>query len=116
MQLLTDRLEPAQARGGDKVTVHLRWRAGAAMQQAYKVFVHVLDPAGEHVVAQRDAEPQDGHAPTTGWVVGEIIEDDYAAAPCPPGWPRATIPIEVGVYDAPLGRPPAGGPTGDNRV
>jgi hypothetical protein len=99
MQLVTDRLEPAQARGGDKVTVHLRWRAGATMQQAYKVFVHVLDPAGEHVVAQRDAEPQDGHAPTTGWVVGEVIDDEYAVT-LPAGLTAGEYPVEVGVYDA----------------
>ena len=40
--------------------VKLRWRSAAAMSAGYKVFVHVLDPSGQQVVAQRDAEPQDG--------------------------------------------------------
>ena len=68
------------------------------MQQAYKVFVHVLDPAGERVVAQRDAEPQDGRAPTTGWLLGEVIDDEYALS-LPAGLTAAEYPIEIGVYD-----------------
>jgi hypothetical protein len=99
MELLSDRLEPAQSQGGGKVTVRLRWRSAAPMSQAYKVFVHVLDPPGEHVVAQRDAEPQDGKAPTPGWVVGEVVDDEYLIT-LPSGVPGGEYPIEVGVYDA----------------
>jgi hypothetical protein len=102
MELLDARLEPAQASGGDKVVVKLRWRGAAAMTQAYKVFVHVLDPPGEHVVAQRDAEPQDGKAPTPSWVVGEVIDDEYAMT-LPAALPGGEYPVEVGVYDAKSG-------------
>jgi hypothetical protein len=69
------------------------------MTHAYKVFVHVLDPAGERVVAQRDAEPQDGRAPTTGWVVGEVLDDEYAVS-LPTGLAAGDYPVELGVYDA----------------
>jgi hypothetical protein len=114
MQLLSDRLEPAQARPGGTLTVHLRWRSAAEMHQVYKVFVHVLDPAAERVVAQRDAEPQDGHAPTTGWVVGEVIDDTYAIT-LPSNLAPGDYPLEIGVYD-----PRSGDrqllPNGDNRV
>jgi hypothetical protein len=84
------------------------------MHQAYKVFVHVLDSSQQQVVAQRDAEPQDGGAPTTGWVVGEVIEDEYAMT-LPAGLAAGEYPIEVGVYD------PRSGerlrlPNGDNRL
>jgi hypothetical protein len=99
MQLLGDTLEPARAEAGSKVSVKLRWRSAAAMKLTYKVFVHVLDPAGERVVAQRDAEPQDGKAPTPGWVVGEIVDDEYAIT-LPPGLPAGEYPVELGVYDA----------------
>ena len=99
MELLSDQLEPARASAGDKVLVRLRWRSAVAMKQAYKVFVHVLDPAGEHVVAQRDAEPQGGQAPTPGWVVGEVVDDEYVIT-LPAGLPGGEYPIEVGVYDA----------------
>ena len=43
MALLGQQLEPARARPGGKVAVKLRWRAEAAMDRGYKVFVHVLD-------------------------------------------------------------------------
>jgi hypothetical protein len=98
MALISDALEPAVAHSGDKVTVKLRWRAAAAMSVGYKVFVHVLDPAGQQVVAQRDAEPQDGKAPTTGWVAGEALDDSYQVT-LPSGLAAGTYPVEVGVYD-----------------
>jgi hypothetical protein len=99
MQLSSYALEPGEGKPNAKVTVKLRWRGAAEMQQAYKVFVHVLDPPGEHVVAQRDAEPQDGRAPTTGWVVGEVIDDEYAIT-LPATLPPGEYPVEVGVYEA----------------
>jgi hypothetical protein len=80
------------------VTVKLRWRSAAELQQAYKVFVHVLDASGQQVVAQRDAEPQDGRAPTTGWVVGEVIDDQYVIT-LPAGVAAGAYPVEVGVYE-----------------
>ena len=98
MALLSSSLEPATAHSGDKVTVRLRWRAAAAMSVGYKVFVHVLDSAGQQVVAQRDAEPQDGKAPTTGWLVGEAIDDSYEVT-LPSGLAPGNYPVEVGVYD-----------------
>jgi len=98
LELLDARLEPAQASGGGKVVVKLRWRSAAAMQQAYKVFVHVLDPSGAHVVAQRDSEPQDGKAPTPGWVVGEVVDDEYAIT-LPGDLAIGDYPVEIGVYD-----------------
>jgi hypothetical protein len=94
MDLLAAKVEPA----GDKPTVTLRWRGAARMRQAFKVFVHVLDPSGQHVVAQRDAEPKNGEAPTTSWVVGEVLEDTYALV-LPGGLPSGDYPVEVGVYD-----------------
>jgi len=102
MELLSDGLEPAQASGGGKLVVRLRWRSAAAMTQAYKVFVHVLDPGGEHVVAQKDAEPQEGKAPTPSWVVGEVVDDEYAIT-LPAALPGGDYPVEVGVYDAKSG-------------
>jgi hypothetical protein len=98
LQLLSDQVAPAQAAPGAKVTVKLRWRSTAELPQAYKVFVHVLDPGGQQVVAQRDAEPQDGRAPTTSWVVDEVIDDEYVVT-LPAGIGVGDYPIELGVYD-----------------
>lgn len=98
MQLMSDQIEPAQVPAGGRVAVKLHWRRVAEMKQAYKVFVHVLDMAGQNVVAQRDAEPQDGQAPTPSWVDGEIVDDEYAIT-LPAGLAAGDYPVEVGVYD-----------------
>ncbi len=98
MALLEARVEPERAKPGANVTVHLRWRADATMERTYKVFVHVLDRSGAKVAAQRDAEPLDGQAPTTGWVTGEVIEDEYRVA-VPVEMGAGDYPIEIGVYE-----------------
>jgi hypothetical protein len=102
MQLMGASLEPGQvsaAGSGQKLTVKLRWRDGAPMSVAYKVFVHLLDPAGQQVLAQRDAEPLNGQAPTTSWVSGEALDDAYEVS-LPAGLVAGRYPVEVGVYDA----------------
>ncbi len=54
----------------------LYWQATDSVRERYKVFVHVLDKSG-NIVAQRDAEPQSGAAPTTSWLPGEVITDRH---------------------------------------
>jgi hypothetical protein len=98
MDLLSASVDPGTAHAGDKVTVHLRWRAAAAMNVAYKIFVHVLDASGQQVLAQRDAEPQDGAAPTTSWMVGEALDDSYVLQ-LPASVGPGEYPIEIGVYE-----------------
>jgi hypothetical protein len=49
-------------------------------------------------MAQRDAEPLDGRAPTTGWVTGEVIEDEYMIT-LPSTMAPGDYPVELGVYD-----------------
>jgi 4-amino-4-deoxy-L-arabinose transferase-like glycosyltransferase len=112
--LLGATLEPAQVRPGGKLTVHVRWRAEAPIDRSYKVFVHVLDAALRNVVAQRDAEPRNGQAPTTSWVPGELIEDELELS-APNGVPQGEYPIEVGVYEERSGERLAL-PNGDSRV
>jgi hypothetical protein len=85
------------------VSVKLRWRAASQMTRPYKVFVHVLDASGSQVLAQRDAEPKNGEAPTTSWVVGEVLDDTYEVA-LPAGVAAGTYPIEIGVYDGASGQ------------
>jgi Dolichyl-phosphate-mannose-protein mannosyltransferase/PA14 domain len=114
MELLSASVEPAAVHPGDKVTVRLRWRAAAQMQQAYKVFVHVLDSSGGKVLAQRDAEPQAGAAPTTSWVSGEALDDTYELT-VPTGTAAGEYPAEVGVYEPKSGERLRVG-DGQNRV
>jgi hypothetical protein len=114
MALLRADVEPMEARAEQTVTVKLRWQSADEMPVAYKVFVHVLDPGGEKVVAQRDAEPQDGRAPTSGWVIGETIDDEYQIT-LPADVAAGQYPLEVGVYE-----PRSGDrlrlPSGDTRL
>jgi len=96
--LLEHRLEPSAARAGENVTVHLRWQSHKRIERAYKIFVHVLDRKAEQVVAQRDAEPQNGRAPTTSWLPGEVLDDQFAVQ-LPAGLAAGVYSIEVGMYE-----------------
>jgi hypothetical protein len=67
------------------------------VEASYTVFVHLLD-ASERVQGQQDRVPMDGRAPTSGWVSGQFVLDEYAIpvfGSAQPGPHR----IEVGMYD-----------------
>ena len=68
------------------------------METSYSVFVHLLDEAGR-VQGQRDRVPMEGRAPTTGWIAGQIVVDEYEV-PLDADAPAGTFRIEVGMYDA----------------
>ena len=78
----------------------LAWRAAAETPTSYRVFVHLVDEAGQ-ILAQSDGEPAAWTRPTTGWLPGEIILDDHVLAVG--GVPAGTYRLHVGLYD------PAGG-------
>jgi hypothetical protein len=63
-------------RSGQNLRVVLYWQALGRSEISYKVFVHVLDSAGE-LRAQRDQIPGAGEFPTTTWVNGEYLADVY---------------------------------------
>ena len=83
---------------GDIVPLTLTWETAAPVQQNAVVFVHLYDAAGK-VVAQHDAQPLDGYAPTSAWRVGELVVDRQGVL-----LPRNIAPGEyalyVGLYDA----------------
>jgi hypothetical protein len=82
-----------QASGGD-LEVTLYWQARGRVPGSYKVFVHLVDEAGR-TVAQADAVPADGLAPTESWQPGEIISDKHLLGAPGPGRYR----LLVGLYD-----------------
>jgi 4-amino-4-deoxy-L-arabinose transferase-like glycosyltransferase len=89
--------------GAAELKVTLYWQASAAeMDTSYTVFVHLVDEAGQ-VRAQRDSVPGGGALPTTGWLPGEVIADEYAI-PLPPQMPPGEYTIVVGMYDAASGQ------------
>lgn len=83
---------------GDVVPLTLYWQALRPMGGNYKVFTHLLGPSGQ-VRGQKDRVPASGARPTTGWVEGEIIIDEYEI-PISPDAPTGTYQIEIGLYDA----------------
>lgn len=103
VELLDHRLDVAAAPPGGTVRLRLHWRALSETTVAYKVFVHVLDQPGQRVVAQRDAEPQAGRAPTTSWLPGEVVEDEYPVD-VPSDLEPGVYPIELGLYDPKTGQ------------
>ncbi|MFQ6001314.1 MAG: hypothetical protein ACE5LG_06555, partial [Anaerolineae bacterium] len=111
-------LTAESVRPGDSFTLVLYWRALAPIDKSYTVFAHLLDSENQ-VWAQEDSLPSGGARPTTGWVPGEFIIDEYelvVEADAPPG----EYLLEVGMYDASTGeRLPAMDVEGrvlDNRI
>ncbi|HLF09120.1 MAG TPA: hypothetical protein VI789_07225 [Dehalococcoidia bacterium] len=64
--------------------------------------MQLLDAAGP-LVAQHDGVPQDGHAPASGWLPGEVVEDRHELA-LPAGLRPGAYMIVVVVYDTVTGQ------------
>jgi DNA topoisomerase IB len=89
------------------------------MKTSYTVFVHLLD-AQSRTWGQRDNLPAKGTHPTTSWLPGEVVIDEYEIT-VDAGAPAGEYQIEVGMYDlATMLRLPAndeqGNPLPDDRI
>ncbi len=74
MQLLSYDLAPRTLHAGELLTVTLQWRAARQVNADYKVSVQLLDDE-DHKIAQHDATPANGDAPTSTWLRGAVIAD-----------------------------------------
>ena len=95
-------LGSAQVEPGGLFHLTLYWRARQRMTVSFTVFTHLLGKDGS-IWGQIDNIPVKGTYPTTGWVEGEVITDEYEIAiksDAPPG----DYQIEVGMYDAATGQ------------
>ncbi|MCD6285299.1 MAG: hypothetical protein J7M39_05230, partial [Anaerolineae bacterium] len=88
-------LEP---RLGDDLDITLYWRALGPAAADYTVFVHLVDP-DNGILAQSDAWPDGGAAPTTTWSEGEVIVDRHVLR-VPAAMPAGDYRLYVGMYDA----------------
>jgi len=102
-------------------TLHLTlyWQALARMETSYTVFVHLLD-AQDRTWGQRDNLPMRGTHPTTSWLPGEVVIDEYEVV-VNTAAPAGEYQIEVGMYDLEtMGRLPtfdeAGRPLYDDHI
>ena len=80
---------------GDVVPVTLFWEADAPPGR-YKVFLHLMDSAG-NLVAQNDAEPRGDLSPTFIWSVGERVTDRHGVY-LPPDLPPGVYRLMTGMY------------------
>jgi len=107
------------ARPGQTIALTLYWKCLAPLGLSYKVFTHLIEPDQPmNIWAQDDDVPGHGTAPTTGWVVGEVLTDTYSLT-VKPETPPGTYYLNVGLYDPVTGaRLPAfdaaGNPMGDH--
>jgi 4-amino-4-deoxy-L-arabinose transferase-like glycosyltransferase len=105
------------AETGGVLPLTLLWQALEETDADYKVFVHLIDQAGQ-LAAQRDSEPVGGSRPTSTWVGGEPIKDRVGLL-LPADLPPGLYELVVGMYHpATLERLPVfdadGNPAGDS--
>ncbi len=95
-------LSSNEMKPGETLQLTLYWQALGEMEVSYTVFTHVLD-AEDRIWGQRDSIPSRGEAPTTSWIEGEVIVDEYEIM-VEPGAPPGEYVIEIGMYDAATGQ------------
>lgn len=89
-------LDQRAVKPGETVHLTLYWRALKPMRENYSVFTHLLSEDGKRV-AQMDSWPQGGQAPTSTWLVGALIQDEYELA-IPPNAALGVYSISAGLY------------------
>jgi uncharacterized membrane protein len=94
-------LSPPPYRRGETLHLTLYWQAMTRMEESYTVFVHLLNKDGI-MGGQWDSLPGGGLLPTTNWLEGEVIADEYEV-PIKAGAPPGEYAIEIGMYEASTG-------------
>lgn len=101
IRLLGYALDQTIAEPGGSLHLTLYWQCLGPLDTSYTVFVHLLDEEGS-IRAQCDDVPRQGALPTTSWVEGEVIVDEYQI-PIASDAPSAAYTLAVGMYDADTG-------------
>jgi hypothetical protein len=92
-------LSPAQVRPGDILQVVLQWETKTQLNVDYVVFLQLLDQQN-HVVGQRDAQPQ---PPTSTWLMNKATLNQHGLF-IEPGTPPGKHRLIVGLYDPATGQ------------
>ncbi|MFH1086812.1 MAG: phospholipid carrier-dependent glycosyltransferase [Chloroflexota bacterium] len=102
--LLGYELPTATVRVGQRAHLRLYWLARKKMDQDYTFYVHLFG-RGEQRISALDSYPGGGLYPTSLWIPGEVVVDDWhpdisadAAAP-------VAGRVRVGIYDRDYERP-----------
>jgi len=96
VELLGYDLDRTSAKPGESLHLTLYWRALTAMDASYTIFTHLLDDESR-IWGQKDNVPKAGTYPTTLWVEGEVVADEYEIV-VKPDTPPGQYVIEVGMY------------------
>ena len=97
IQLLGYDLDQQEVAAGDTLRLTLYWEDLSEMDTSYTVFNHLIDDESR-IWGQRDGIPGGGALPTSSWISGEYVVDEYEIpvhADTPPG----EYLIETGMYD-----------------
>lgn len=89
-------VDSLDVRPGDEIRLTLYWTADSEIDQDYTVFVHLLDQTGR-LRGQQDNPPRGGTFPTSAWLPGEWVVDEYRV-PLAPDAPPGAYTFEVGLY------------------
>jgi hypothetical protein len=96
---------------GTDLHIALHWKAKRDPAADYKVFVHLLNAAGE-LVRQYDAAPCNWQCPTSQWQAGDAVVDQAMISLA--GLPQGEYHLAIGLYEAETGeRLPAIKPDGE---
>lgn len=82
---------------GATLTARLYWRVDQEFTEDYTAFIHLIGPDGR-LAGQVDQTPGGGAFPTTGWLPGEYIADDYTLTVAPDA-PAGQYQFEIGMYN-----------------
>ncbi len=98
IQLLAYQLPDVAIHPGEIMQIGLRWKTDAILAENYTVFLQLLD-AANHLVAQRDAQPQ---TPGSMWTTDTPIADRHGLW-VQPGTPPGDYRLVVGLYNSATG-------------
>jgi 4-amino-4-deoxy-L-arabinose transferase-like glycosyltransferase len=82
-----------------EISLSIVWSMIEPVTTNYTVFVHLVDAEGA-IILQRDAMPQNNQYPTSLWLAGEYVIDEYVfASP-----DTSAAAVRLGLYDAATGQ------------
>jgi 4-amino-4-deoxy-L-arabinose transferase-like glycosyltransferase len=95
-ELLGYDLDRSTVTPGEAIKLRLYWKALRRPDADYTVFAQMRD-AENHIVAQKDDQPQVGAYPTSFWDAGEVVIDDRMIE-IPTNAPAGKFPLKIGLY------------------
>lgn len=97
VQFLGYDLDALEVGAGGSLRLTLYWQAISEMDTSYTVFNHLIDDE-DRFWGQKDGIPGNGSLPTSSWIAGEYVIDEYEI-PVQEDTPPGEYLIETGMYN-----------------